>query len=166
MTSSRLRRVLLDGGSGAGKTSLAMRLQEQWSQWSGEAVQLVSLDDCYPGWGGLAAGSRAVHQTILDPTRPGYRRWDWTADRAGEWVALDPGRPLLVEGCGALSRQSAPLADLRLWLELPTDERKRRALRRDGEGYAPWWDMWAAQEAEHWRVNQPWELADVVLRTP
>ncbi|MEL4358533.1 MULTISPECIES: cobalt ABC transporter [unclassified Luteococcus] len=158
-----LRRVLIDGGSGSGKTSFARRLQARWSQWSAEPVQLVSLDDCYPGWQGLAEGSRMCATDILHPTSPGYRRWDWERSQPANWVALDPALPLIVEGCGALSRESAPLAQLTVWLQLDQAERKRRALGRDGDGYAPWWEVWAAQEAEHWRRNQPWRLATVLL---
>ncbi|MEL4503702.1 cobalt ABC transporter [Luteococcus sp. H138] len=159
-----LRRILVDGGSGAGKTSFARRLQAHWSELCSEQVQLVSLDDCYPGWDGLAVGSRMVVDDILHPTTPGYRRWDWERNRPADWVELDPGRPMVVEGCGALSVASAPLAGLGIWLELEHAERKRRALARDGNGYAPWWDRWAAQEAEHWRLNRPWLLATLVIR--
>lgn len=161
-----LRRILVDGGSGAGKTTVARRLQTHWSALCGEPVQLVSLDDCYPGWDGLAEGSRMVVEHILRPVAPGYRRWDWERSEPAGWVALDPALPLIVEGCGALSTASAPLVGLSLWLDLAADQRKQRALGRDGEGYAPWWDRWAAQEAEHWRRNRPWQLATLSLRMP
>ena len=53
---------------------------------------------------------------------------------------------LIVEGCGAISRASRALADHAWWLELDDAERKRRALERDGDAFAPHWDRWAAQE--------------------
>ncbi|MGO4957983.1 cobalt ABC transporter [Luteococcus sp. Sow4_B9] len=160
---SSLRRVLVDGGSGAGKTTFARSLRDGWEELCGEQVQLVSLDDCYPGWHGLAAGSRAVHETMLRPVSPGYRRWDWVANRPGEWVTLDPDLPLVVEGCGALTQESAPLAGLRLWLALDEPHRRARALGRDGESYAPWWEIWARQERIHWDRNHPWDLADFII---
>lgn len=158
-----VRRILVDGGSGAGKTGFARRLVERWGLLCGERVQLVSLDDCYPGWHGLAAGSRMVVTDILRPRDPGYRRWDWERNEPADWVSLDPGRPMVIEGCGALTRDSARLVDLSFWLELPADERRSRALARDGAGYEPWWETWAAQEAEHWRVHDPQQLADLTL---
>lgn len=156
--------VLLDGGSGAGKTTLAQQLQARLEDVMA-TVQLVSLDDFYPGWGGLAPASAWVWQQVLHPTRPGYARWDWQNQRPAERVALDPKLPIIVEGCGALSRASAPLASSRLWYQMDADVRRQRALERDGETFRPHWEDWAAQEAEHWRRNRPWELADLIICT-
>lgn len=155
--------VLLDGGSGAGKTTLAQELHAGLEHDLGR-TQLVSLDDVYPGWGGLAAASDWVWQQILHPTRPGYPRWDWQEHRPAGRQALDPQLPIIVEGCGTLSRASAPLATTSLWYEMSPATRRERALSRDGETFRPHWDAWAAQEAEHWRRNRPWELADVIVR--
>ncbi len=155
--------ILLDGGSGAGKTSLAGLIAEKWRRARGEELQVVSLDDVYPGWHGLAAGSAAV-PGILAPSHAGYRRWDWDTSTPSDWVSVDPARPILVEGCGALTLASAPLATCRVWLELDEPERRHRALARDKGGYDPYWDIWAAQEHEHWRTNLPRRLADLTIR--
>lgn len=151
--------LLIDGGSGSGKTSLAHSLAGAWPA----GVRVVSLDDCYPGWRGLAAGSGMVADDILHPTQPGYRRWDWATDSPGPWVSLTPGESLIIEGCGALTPRNRSLAGFGIWCELPEPERRRRAIARDGETLARHWDEWAAQEAEHWRRHRPWELADLVL---
>ena len=148
--------VLIDGGSGAGKTSLGERLAPAID------AQLVSLDDIYPGWDGLEAGSAAVVTDVLRSDDPGWRAWDWAAGIAAGWHPLDPHRALVVEGCGALSRAARDRATLGVWVELDTAERKRRALARDGDAYAPHWDRWARQEAAFWAREHPWELADVI----
>ena len=155
--------ILLDGGSGAGKTSLAALVAAAWRASRGEELQVVSLDDVYPGWHGLAAGSAAVPQ-ILASSGAGYRRWDWDTSQPTDWVSVDPHRPVIVEGCGALTLESAPLATCRVWLELDESVRKARALARDQGGYDPYWDVWAAQEQLHWRENRPWALADLTIR--
>jgi uridine kinase len=149
--------VLIDGGAGAGKTTLAAELV---ASWPGERPQLVSLDELYPGWDGLAAASAMVPQLI---TGTGFRRWDWAASAPGPWRELDGSRALVIEGCGAITPASAALADLTVWLEVPTAQRKARALARDGEAFAAHWDEWAAQEAEHWRAGHPADLADLVI---
>lgn len=156
--------VLLDGGSGAGKTTLARDLVAELSARLGRLVQLVSLDDAYPGWYGLAQASDWVWQTILRPDAPGHPTWDWVAGRPAGWVSLDGAAPIIVEGCGALTSRSAALASTTLWYERDAATRHRLAMDRDGDGYRPWWDAWAAQEAAHWTRNQPRSLADVVLR--
>ena len=156
--------VLLDGGSGAGKTTLARELDAELSTRLGTPVQLVSLDDAYPGWHGLAAVSHWVWQTILRPHDPGHQTWDWELERPSGWVAIDPVAPIIVEGCGAITVRSAPLASTTLWYERDAALRHELAIARDGDGYRPWWGAWAAQEAAHWLANQPRALADIVLR--
>ena len=151
--------VLIDGGSGSGKSTLATALVAAWPG----AVSLVRLDDVYPGWDGLAAASEHVREHTLAGRHPRWRRWDWQAERPGEWHDLDPALPLIVEGCGSLSRANRALATLGVWLELDAAERRRRALARDGDLYAPYWDRWAIQERRFAEREHPRELADVVL---
>lgn len=153
--------IVIDGGSGSGKTTLAVALQASLVV-LGQPAQLVSLDSCYPGWSGLAAASTMVYDDILHPTVPGYQRWDWVNERPGGWVDLDPERPLIVEGCGALTPLSAAYATLTVWVHREPHERKAAALARDGETFEPHWDHWAAQEYLHWSTYRPWNLAGLV----
>jgi gluconate kinase len=146
------------GRSGTGKTTLGRALAQQLG------AQLVHLDDVYPGWDGLQAAADAVVRDVLG-SPSGYRRWDWTTASPADWVPLDPDAPIVVEGCGALSRASAPLATLRVWLTADGSERKRRALDRDGEVFAREWERWARQEEAFMDAEDPERLADVVLRT-
>ncbi|MBF4607100.1 ATP-binding protein [Curtobacterium sp. VKM Ac-1393] len=150
--------VLVDGRSGTGKTTLG----DQLAQLLG--AQVVHLDDLYPGWDGLRAASDAVARDVLGAPS-GYRRWDWKADRAAEWTVVDPDRPIVIEGCGAVSRASVPLASLAVWLEADDTVRWDRAIGRDGEVFAREWDRWAAQERAFIAAEDPAALADVVLRT-
>lgn len=143
--------LLIDGPSGAGKTTLALQIGEALG------ILVVHLDDFYPGWGGLAEGARMVAEDVLDPERPGYWRWDWKLGRRAEWVALPPGGDVIVEGVGAVTGASKARARKRgdvdtIRVVAEPGLRKARALRRD-PGYAEWWDMWAAQEARLRRVD-------------
>ena len=150
--------VLIDGRSGAGKTVLAESLAPRLD------AQLVSLDELYPGWGGLEAGSDAVHETVLRARDPGWTRWDWAAARAAEWHPLDPDRPVVVEGCGALSRANRALATFGIWVELDAQERRRRSSERDRGRFDRYWQPWATQEDAFIARERPRELADTVLR--
>ncbi|WP_448851231.1 hypothetical protein [Corynebacterium sp. 335C] len=153
--------VLVDGRSGAGKTTLARR----WSAALGWPV--VHLEDVYPGWGGLAAAADAVATRLLDPATASYRRWDWYAMAPAEEVPVPLDRSLVIEGCGALTADNLAaagrLGDVAgVWVELGADERRARAMARD-EHFAGHWDMWAAQEAEHIARHSPRDLADWVI---
>ena len=154
---SRRPVVLLDGRSGAGKSVLAATLAPALG------AQLLSLDEVYPGWDGLAAGSQAVHETVLRGVDPGWVRWDWASASAAEWHPLDPDRPLVVEGCGALSRANRALATFGIWLELDAAERHRRFSERDAGRFDDHWDGWAAQEDAFIAREHPADLADVVI---
>lgn len=164
--------LFIDGHSGSGKTVLAERIADE----SGAA--LLRLDDLYPGWGGLAAGSRAVAEVLH---RGNYRRHDWSTGGAGELVDVDPARPMVIEGCGSLTASNLQAARefarsfvkstasdrpgtvWSIWLECPETLRRERALGRESDGggtaFAPHWDEWAAQEATHFAEAQPIALA-------
>jgi uridine kinase len=158
--------VLIDGPSGAGKSTFADTVVASWPDAN---VRLVRMDDLYPGWDGLDAASAAVHDDLLDPMRTTgigrWRRWDWTASQPAEWHEIAAGSPLVVEGCGCLSRRAAPLADLRVWLTADDGVRKRRALTRDAGGFDAHWDGWERQWQRFVRRESPRPLADLVIDT-
>ena len=54
-----------------------------------------------------------------------------------------PLAPAIIEGCGALEAE----ADLSVWIADPGEEERRsRAIARDGQTYAPHWQRWAHQD--------------------
>ncbi|GGF17960.1 ATP-binding protein [Subtercola lobariae] len=158
--------VLLDGRSGSGKTALAAALARAWPgdhPELGPTPTVVHLDDIYPGWRGLEAASTQVHDELLGAQRPRWQRWDWLNERGAEWASVDPTKPLIVEGVGALSRQNNALATVSVWLELDEATRRTRAIERDGQAYEPFWNTWAEQEEAFLRRESPRSLADVVV---
>lgn len=148
-------RCLIDGRSGSGKTELGRAMAAAWPE-----IQLVKLDDFYPGWDGLDAASALVPR-ILTELR--WQEWNWLTNEPGPWHELDGDRPLVLEGIGALSRASAPLVDHSIWVELDDASRKKRALDRDGDTYAPHWERWARHELRFMARENPRELADETL---
>ncbi len=160
--------VVVDGRSGAGKTSLARRLVEAWP--GRGRVQVVALDDVYPGWDGLADGAAYARESILRPHARGlvgvWERWDWEAGSRAEAHAVDPALPLIVEGAGLLTPEVSRLADVSVWVDAPRDSRRARALGRDGDTYRPHWERWSRQEDGHIAEHDPAALASVVVRIP
>lgn len=160
--------ILIDGRSGAGKSSLARALVADWPLRG--RVQLIALDSIYPGWDGLEDGVVAARSLILAPHARGligvWQRFDWDLEEYAEAHAVDPSLPLIVEGSGILTPATARLADVRVLLEAPPVSRKRRALARDGESYRPHWDRWAEQEERHLRRDEPALQATHVFAMP
>lgn len=160
--------VLIDGCSGAGKSSLAALLVRRWPVRG--HVQLVALDSLYPGWDGLDDGAERAREWVLRPHGRGYlgtwRRWDWDAQAEAESHAVDPALGVIVEGSGILRPSTAGLADIRIWVESGESSRKNRALARDGDTYRPHWDRWALQERLHVERDNPRALATRVVKVP
>lgn len=123
-------------------------------------MQLVKLDDFYPGWDGLDAASAMVPEILHTLW---WQEWNWTTDEPGAWHKLDADRPIIIEGVGAVSRASAVLVDHTVWVELDDQTRKKRALERDGEAYAPHWERWALQELRFIARENPKALAKEII---
>ena len=71
-----------------------------------------------------------------------YEAWDWENSITGATIRV-PLAPTIIEGCGAIEAE----ADLTIWIADPgEDERRSRALARDGQTYAPHWRRWADQD--------------------
>jgi para-aminobenzoate synthetase len=154
------RVIAVDGRSGAGKTSLAAALS------AGLPAPVVHLEDLYGGWDGLERGIDLLVTAVLVPLAAGRAasvpRYDWVrGDWAEPWV-LEPPELLVVEGVGAGARRAAAYASLLVWLEAPMPVRRRRALHRDGETFAPYWEQWAAQEEALLAREHTPERADLV----
>lgn len=155
--------ILIDGRSGSGKTQLARWLSARLAR-DIDGLTSLAMDAWYPGWDGLAEGSRILAEEILLAPHA-YTAWDWAGDRPGERVSVCSRCPLIVEGCGALTPRTRELADLAVWVDAAAEVRKARALGRDGDAYAPHWDRWAAQEADHMLRDAPRRLADITMDT-
>lgn len=153
--------VLIDGRSGAGKTTLARLVGTHLD------ATIVALDAIYPGWDGLAEGVDRARRGVLEPLSRGesgtWQRWDWQLDVDGEGEHVPGDRALVLEGSGILTPATAALSDVRVWVEAPAELRRQRALRRDGDTYRPHWDRWARQEEQHVREHEPVSLASFVV---
>lgn len=143
--------IAIDGRSGAGKTTLAIELAARLREH--RTVSLFHLEDIYPGWNGLAAGIDRYAATVLAPLRRGatahWTSWDWERHYDGDARTTRPADVVLVEGVGAAAAEAAPYLDAVIWTDAPDGARKDRALERDGDTYAPYWEQWAEQE-EAW----------------
>jgi uridine kinase len=157
----RTRVVAIDGRSGAGKTLLAGQLRTRLG------APVVSLEDLYGGWDGLEHGIDLLVSEVLVPVADERAarvpRYDWVTREWAEPVLLEPPELLIVEGVGAAARRAAAFESLLVWLEAARPARKKRALDRDGDTFAPYWDMWAAQEDAMLARERTPERADVVI---
>ena len=153
--------VAIDGRSGSGKTSLAAGLGAELG------APVVTLEDLYGGWDGLERGVDLLVSEVLEPLNAGRAarvpRYDWVAAAWGSPWVLEPPGVLIVEGVGAGARRAAAYESVLVWMEVPASVRKKRALDRDGETFAPHWDTWAAQEDAMLARERTRDRADLVI---
>ena len=163
-TARRTFIVAIDGRSGAGKTTLAGKLEKELRE-EGIAVAAIEVESFIGGWNGLIDGVEAVAAQILEPVRSRgratARMWDWNRGAWAEEVRIPPSGPvdvLILTGCGAASAPCRPFVDLAVWVELDEKRRRERVARREGDP-GRWWRMWAEQEDLLPRSGEP----DVVV---
>lgn len=156
------RLVCVDGRSGAGKTTFAARLSATLGH-----CQVIHADDLYPGWHGLDDFGQLLWEWVLAPLLAGepagYRRYDWHAGRYAERHPVPAADVLIVEGVGAADRRIDQVATLRIWLDAPREVRYRRGIDRDGDGFRPYWQIWAEQEDRHLAVHDTRARADLIV---
>lgn len=160
--------IAVDGRSGAGKTTLAVELAARLRQH--HKVSLFHLEDIYPGWNGLRTGIERYVATVLTPLSQGtaaeWVSWDWERHYDGGLNVTLPAEIVIVEGVGSAADAARPMLDAVVWVEAPGDDRRRRALTRDGSTYEPYWDTWAAQEEEWLSDDSVIAEADIHVQNP
>ena len=158
--------ISIDGRSGSGKTQLADMLNFSFTA-EHFAVRVLNLDSIYPGWDGLAEGTktwRKISRNLRKGKPASYREWDWHADAPGPKHTIDPAQETVIicEGVGAI----AGTCDVRIVVKAPDELRYRRAIDRDGETYRPHWERWAAQEETLFAAySATYAQADFIYRT-
>jgi len=144
--------IVIDGRAGAGKSTLALDLQNELFR-SGESMpRIIHMDDLYEGWNGLALGAEYLQRVVLAPLlnigTSSWQEFNWETNERERWREFSGGTPLIIEGCGSLNRYTSTIAHLTVWLDVPEEIRKQRWLERDGHIFDQYFDSWAAQELD------------------
>ncbi len=154
--------VGIDGCGGAGKSTLAARIQAKMPE-----AQIVHTDD-FASWDNpVDWWPRLVAQVLvpLAEERPGrYQRYDWDIRELAEWHDVE-APVVIVEGVTATRNEFGPFLALRIWVDCPRLTRLERGLERDGEEALSLWQEWMAAEDRYCQAQQPQKRADFVIQT-
>lgn len=181
---SRPLAVGIDGGSGAGKTTLATYIQKKTD------AALVNLDDFYTteipetDWPRYAFDERLklifdwkrVREDALIPLldgRPG--RWqafdflsglrsDGTYGPQEAFTKVEPSKIIIVDGAYACSPHLCDLLDCTLLVHVPVAERHRRLARRENpEFLTQWHRLWDDFERFYFSEIRPAECYHLII---
>jgi len=152
----------IDGGGGAGKSTLAQRLSDQLGD-----VIVVHTDDFMNGANSAPDWWKRLIAELLEPLKANqtarYQRFDWPTDQLAEWHEIAPGKTILLEGVGALRREFRPYLSYGIWLDTPAETRLARGLERDGQHRLEDWKRWMEWDEQYAKEHEPRAFADAVV---
>jgi len=146
--------VCIDGPAGAGKTTLAALLLEEFPH-----AHVVHLDDLYNGWDNALDTdlTERLVRCIRDPLLGGqsirYQRYDWYAGRFSDHIDLGVGRMLILEGVGAAQRQMRAHAALSVFIDIDPEMGRARVIERDGALSIDHIEAWQREEQRHFAAD-------------
>ena len=162
--------ILIDGRAGSGKSTMASELQNELFKQGESMPRVIHMDDLYEGWQGLALGADYLQRIILNPLltkkSSNWQEYNWQLGQRERWREFSGGTPLIVEGCGSLNQYTSTVANIRIWLEVDEETRRRRWQERDGDTFDQYFDIWAAQELDFITKEKSPTLADYGLSSP
>ncbi|WP_030439710.1 uridine kinase family protein [Actinoplanes subtropicus] len=159
------RLVAVDGPSGAGKTTFALRLAKLLD------APVVHTDDLLDGWDDQFTFWDRLERQVLAPLRRGeratYQRYQWHLGKfAGPPLIVDPAPAVLLEGVSAARREIRPELSLAVFVVAPSELRLRRALARDGDdsvAFRAYLERWRAAEDRHFAEDGTAAAADLIV---
>ncbi len=168
--------VALDGGSGAGKSTVAGALAELFS------ATVVDGDDFYAGgtsveWDARTPAANADHcidwhrlrAEALEPLLGGvsatWHPYDWNGP--GGLLATtrtcQPSSVVILDGAYSSRPELADLLGLAILVDAPAGERHRRVVGRDSPMDDSWFARWDAAERYYFTYIRPASAFDLVV---
>ena len=159
------RLIAVDGPSGAGKTTFALRLAKLLD------APVVHTDDLLNGWDDQFTFWNRLESRVLTPLRRGraatYQRYQWHIGKfAGPPLTIEPAPAVLLEGVSAARREIRSELSLAVFVVAPPELRLRRALARDGDdsvAFRAYLGRWRAAEDRHFAEDETAAAADLIV---
>ena len=153
------RVVAVDGGSGAGKTTVAARLAAALGAPVVHTDDVAWFESRFAWWPLLI-------ERILDPLAEGRDvRWRppaWQARGRRGAIVVPWAGSVVVEGVGAGRRELGDFIDVLVWVDTDRQRARQRALQREGDTPESF-DAWMTEEVPHLAADRPWERADLLV---
>ena len=156
--------VLIDGPAGAGKTTLAKKLEIQFQ------APVIHLEFLYNGWDDALTDTLTNNLLELcNSLKVGKNHllpiYDWQQKSYRSSTIISPSPKLIIEGVGAGQRAIREFASALIWVDADPKVALERVMNRDGYNYPDEIFRWKIREAAHFEVEQTAKFADFHYRT-
>lgn len=156
--------ILIDGPAGAGKTTLALKLQAE------SKCQVIHLDSLYNGWGDALTSSltdklSSLIKSFIAGEPHELPQFNWELGRFDRTITIAPEEILIIEGVGAGQSAVREYAATLYWVEVDGEIGLKRVLERDGLHLLEEMKIWKVREAEHFAKERTRDFADFIITT-
>lgn len=152
--------ISIDGRAGAGKSTLAKRISEEFSD-----CEIIHMDDLYRGWL-LTLGSSLTREliSIVEQLSEGgnitYSKFDWKKMEIGETISFSPPKILVIEGVGSGQSAISAVVDIKVWIDIDIQTGFKRVIERDGLGIKKEMESFLLDQEAHFTAEQTQERSD------
>ena len=158
--------LAIDGPAGAGKTTLAAKLEAEYSAHS--TVRTIHMDDLYNGWDdALGKALTDTLQAITSAHQAGYectiKIFNWHLMKFDREEIIVPTDYLILEGVGAAQAVVREADATTYWLDIDAETGLKRVLARDGAHIEKEMRQWQIQQSIHFAKDQTRENCEFKL---
>ena len=153
----------IDGPAGAGKTTLASWISEQFP-----LAQTVHMDDLYRGWElslgpSLTRELLSIFEQLAESGSAFYSKFDWKRNELGETLEIASPKLLILEGVGSGQMAISEFVDIKIWIEIEPAIGLERVLARDGDSIAEHMELFIEEQERHFTSEQTAERSDFLI---
>jgi uridine kinase len=158
--------IAIDGPAGAGKTTLAAKLQLDLSK--EKSLTVIHMDDLYAGWENplsvdltkILAKIVEAFSACLQHTVPIY---NWANKSFDSSLTYEPTDILIIEGVGAGQKVVRDAGATLYWLDIEPEIGLARVLKRDGFEIETQMRQWQIDQEKHFESDATRTFADYLL---
>jgi uridine kinase len=155
--------LAIDGPAGAGKTTLAAKLEAEYSVHS--TVRTIHMDELYNGWDDALGQSltdtlQAIIAAYLSGIEHTIKIFNWHLMKFDREEVITPSDYLILEGVGAAQKIVRDAGAITYWLDIDAETGLKRVLARDGAHIEKEMRQWQIQQSIHFAKDQTQENSE------
>lgn len=158
--SNRTLVISIDGPAGAGKTTLAEKIEVEF-----DGVVVIHMDDLYRGWlltlgPTLTRELQSIIEQLNEEDAITYSKFDWYKNEIGEARTFKAPNILILEGVGSGQESIAKRVDIKVWVDISAEEGMKRVLARDGDINKSEMELFLLDQEAHFTAELTQERSD------